>query len=345
MFVSLSLINVVLYTLIDFANIGAPKVEKLPAVPEDLSNFQLAALRSGHVSEVALLDKRPTFARDETIIPQKSAEWLDDMGVAKLDDDEDDTKDDEKTDSTPMTLKVDVQVRDTMVKMIRFPKRKVSQALILQLDIITGVEMNSSTPLSVKARIAHVQAYQAMIAVENDKLSITVKDGVPKIISPFDITAEIKQYASKFDKSPYKWNAKKEDEPVSYGMSGRVEMAPMVMRFGYSDFDTLMSSLSAISPPKLEEDQSFVASPRGATSPLTDVDEQKQMEEGGDTASESSFSSEGREVLPSAKQQEMHDRLAEQRDKAKNVELPDQGEMEFAFRISEISLELVNDKV
>ena len=181
-----------------------------------------------------------------------------------------------------------------------------------------------------------------MISVVNDKLSITVKDGVPKIISPFDISAEMRQYSSVFDRL----NAPKDKErEITYGMSGRVEMMPMVMRFGYSDFDILMSSLSAISPPKLEEDQSYVASPRAPASPLVGLDEQKTMEEGGDTASESSFSEEGRQALPSEKQQEMEARLAEQQEKAKNAELPDQGEMEFAFRISEISLELVNDKV
>merc|ERR1719361_2480630 len=81
-------------------------------------------------------------------------------------------------------------------------------------------------------------------------------------------------------------------------------MAPMVMRFGYSDFDILMSSLSAISPPKLEEDQSFVSSPREPTSPLVGVDEEKMLEEGGDTASDSDSREEGM-AMPSDKQREM----------------------------------------
>ena len=247
---------------------------------------------------------------------------------------------DKDEDSTPMTLKVDVQIKDIMVKLIRFPKKTESPALVLQLDVLTGVKIDKTTPLFVDARVAQVQAYQATIAVIEDKLAITVKDGVPKIIMPFDIKATIQQYQSVFEAI-----ATNNKKSKAQGMKGGVIMDPMVMRFGYSDFDILMSSLNAIAPPALEEEDDDEEQ-KGPVRQLSSIeetkgDDEKKYDAGADTGSESSFSSE-EDIQPSAKQKKM-DKALELQMKDQDT-LPDKGELEFSVEIGEIRLVLVNDK-
>eukprot|EP01084_Bolivina_argentea_P176948 306102_1 len=112
-------------------------------------------------------------------------------------------------------------------------------------------------------------------------------------------------------------------------MKGNVRMVPMVMRFGYSDFDILMSSLSAIAPPVLEEKDD-------------DEEEEKKYDVGADTASEASFSSQEEDQEPSQKQMQMNKQMELQ--KKAHEELPDLGELEFSVQVGRISLVLVNDK-
>ncbi|ETO14965.1 hypothetical protein RFI_22404 [Reticulomyxa filosa] len=139
-----------------------------------------------------------------------------------------------------MVVRVSVKIARTVVRMVRHPREKMSLALLLTWKMSSDIEMHPETLLKIQATIADIQAYQALMSAdENGAILIKMREGVAKIIEPFKIDASVHQYPSAI-------------EPNTIGTNGMVEITPINLRFGYSDFSLLTNSLNAIAPPSLE---------------------------------------------------------------------------------------------
>ena len=75
-----------------------------------------------------------------------------------------------------MRISINVNISNTMIELVR-------HALVLSLEIITGLKMNKENPLYIDANIIGIQAYQAIVEIQkNNSLLIHVRDRVQKII-------------------------------------------------------------------------------------------------------------------------------------------------------------------
>eukprot|EP01084_Bolivina_argentea_P144347 253274_1 len=278
----------ILWTLLEFNNINPKKQMKLPRVDEELFNYE---------KSLFLCQKATMIAQE------KMFERTDEKKFMHDEDDLLEVNFDQKKNRVSMSLKVDIQIHNTMIKFIKFPKLQKSPAVVFQLDVIALAKMDKRNLLAMEVNIERIQAYQAMISVEGKQLDILVKDNLSKIVEPFDINVTLRQYKSVFD-------GLRDRTSHSKGMKGNLEIKTMVVRFANGDFDILWNVLNAIAPPMLEP---------------TDNDDKKCYDHVDD-----------HEYYP-IPGEKVKNKIN------KDEELTDIGEMEFSVKIGTISVSFVND--
>ncbi|ETO36267.1 hypothetical protein RFI_00800 [Reticulomyxa filosa] len=181
----------ILLTLQDFVSSPPPNYSPLPRPSEELLNAQWGIHHDLMSSSSSSSSSIPSI-EDE---PEDIASILDqvdhnsELGIAEAA---------QKQKDAIVNLKMSVNIGRTVVQIVRYPNRLASMALLLTFEIKSTVEMHPETMLKVEAAIEAIQAYQAMLVINDEEKSISIRmrEGVPKVVEPFSVKATISQYKS-----------------------------------------------------------------------------------------------------------------------------------------------------
>ena len=312
----------VLYSVIQFVTIKPAQFEALPEPPKELMEDQIKLLETGDINAVALNPdeyKQKKKEMDRKIEQQKSLE------VAEP--------------AASFDLSVNVQIRDTMVKLVRTPTQRHSLALILRTELTTKIIMNDDTPMSIVADSRYIEAFQAELKVPKVKgqpIDVTVREGVPKIIEPFSIKLIVDSIKSQYDSviNP---------DTTNTAMKGSVEMTKLSVRFGYQDFDLVMHAINATAPPTIEpdnDDDNDVKQDNIITESKLDLDSNAVSLKVSDH--ESFLPNKSEELNVDDQLKHKQETQIEQKQEYK---LTDFGEIDFKIKMKPIDLLLVNDAI